>query len=166
MTMDRLTHRLVSEIVSVLERHGHHARDREHADRAVNVIVQLIGVYDGTRDIPARTGRHAAPQPHPEPAGEPDTDALVLTGSDISTVLAALDLAAEYKRDLAEVCADCSDRSCPSCQYRLQHAQGYDRLASRIYDSPEPAGRSQPEPDHPDTSPGRTGPAADREAGQ
>ena len=160
MSMDRHTNRLVSEIVTVLERHGHHARDREHADRAVNVITQLIGVYDGTRDHPASTG------PHPEPAGEPDTDALVLTGADISTVLAALDLAAEYKRDLAETCADCADRSCPSCQYRLQHAQGYDRLASRIYDGPEAAGRAQPEPDHPGASPGGTGPAADREAGQ
>jgi hypothetical protein len=165
MSMDRHTHRLVSEIVSVLERHGHHARDREHADRAVNVIVQLIGVYDGTRDIPARGDRHAAQQPHLEPAGEPDTDALVLTGGDISTVLAALDLAAEYKRDLAETCADCSDRSCSSCQYRLKHAQGYDRLASRIYDGPEPAGRAQPEPDQPGASLGGTGPAADREAG-
>jgi len=166
MSMDRHTHRLASEIVTILERHGHHAPDREHADRAVNVITQLIGIYDGTRDLPARGGRHAAPQPHPEPAGEPDTDALVLTGTDISTVLAALDLAAEYKRDLAETCADCADRSCPSCQYRLQHAQDYDRLASRIYADPEPAGRSQPEPDHPGASPSGTGPAADREAGQ
>ncbi len=166
MSMDRHTHRLASEIVTVLERHGHHARDRAHADRAVNVITQLIGIYDGTRDIPARTGRHAAPQPHPEPPGEPDTDAVVLTGGDISTVLAALDLAAEYKRDLAETCADCADRSCPSCQFRLKHAQGYDRLASRIYDGPEPGDRAQPEPDHLGASPGGTGPAADREAGQ
>ena len=164
--MDRHTHRLVSEIITVLERHGHHARDRQHAGQAVNVITQLTGVYDGTRDLPARTGRPAAPQPHPEPAGEPDTDALVLTGGDISTVLAALDLAAEYKRDLAETCADCTDRSCPSCQYRLKHAQDYDRLASRIYNAPEPADRAQPEPDHPGASPGGTGPAADREAGQ
>jgi len=112
-------------------------------------------------------GQHqAAPQPHPEPAGEPDTDAVVLTGGDISTVLAALDLAAEYKRDLAGTCADCSDRSCPSCQYRLKHAQGYDRLASQIYNGTEPAGQSRSEPDHPGASPGGTGPAADREAGQ
>ncbi len=63
--MDRPTHRLISEIVSVLERHGHHARDREHADRAVNVIAQLPGIYDGTRDIPASTTRQASSQPHP-----------------------------------------------------------------------------------------------------
>ena len=166
MSMDRQTHRLVTEILTVLERHGHHARDPEHAGQAVNVIAQLVGIYDGTRDLPASTGRHAALQPHPEPRPEPDSDAVVLTGADISTVLAALDLAAEYKRDLAEVCADCADRSCPSCQYRLKDAQGYDRLASRIYDGPEPGDRAQPEPDRPVSSPGGADPSADREAGQ
>lgn len=166
MTMDRQTHRLVSEILTVLERHGHHAHDREHTDRAVNVIVQLAGIYDGTRDIPASTGRHAASQPHPEPRPEPDSDAVVLTGADISTVLGALGLAAEYKRDLAETCADCADQSCITCQYRLRDAQGYDRLANRIYYGPEPAGHTQPEPDRPDASPGRAGPDTDKEAGQ
>jgi hypothetical protein len=164
--MDRHTHRLVTEIITVLERHGHHARDPEHAGQAVNVIAQLAGIYDGTRHLPASTGRHAAPQPHPEPRPEPDSGALVLTGADISTVLASLDLAAEYKRDLAETCADCADQSCPSCQYRLKDAQSYDRLANRIYDSPEPAGRAQPEPDRPEASPGGAGPTTDREAGQ
>ena len=159
--MDRHTHRLVSEIITVLERHGHHARDPEHAGQAVNVLAQLAGIYDGTRDLPASTGRHAAPHPHLEPRPEPDSDAVILTGTDISTVLAALDLAAEYKRDLAEVCADCTDKSCPSCQYRLKDAQRYDRLASRIYDGPEPADRAQPEPEHPGADP-----AADKEAGQ
>jgi hypothetical protein len=166
MTMDRHTHRLVSEILTVLERHGHHARDGEHTGQAVNVIAQLPGIYDGTRDLPASTGRHAAPLPHPEPRPEPDSDAVVLTGADISTVLSALDLAAEYKRDLAEVCADCADRSCPSCQYRLKHAQGYDRLATWIYDGPEPADRAQPEPDRPDAPSRGTDPTADREAGR
>jgi hypothetical protein len=157
--MDRHTHRLVSKIVTVLERHGHHARDPQHADQAVNVITQLIGIYDGTRDHP---GRHAAS----EPAGEADTDALVLTGTDISTVLGALDLAAEYKRDLAETCADCTDRSCPSCEYRLQHAEGYDRLANRIYTDAGLADPAPSEPDRPGTAPGGAGPVADREAGQ
>ena len=164
--MDRHTHRLVTEIITVLERHGHHARDSEHTGQAVNVIAQLARICDGTRDLPVGVpGRHAAQMPHPEPRPEPDSDAVILTGADISTVLAALDLAAEYKRDLAEVCADCTDKSCPSCQYRLKDAQRYDRLASRIYDGPEPAGRAQPEPDHLGASP-CVGPAADREAGQ
>jgi hypothetical protein len=162
MTMDRHTHRLVSEIITTLERHGHHARDPEHAGQAVNVAAQLAGIYDGTRDLAASAGRHPVPQPHPELRPEPDSDAVVLTGADISTVLAALDLAAEYKRDLAEACADCADRSCVSCEYRLKDARSYDRLASRIYDGPEPADRAQPEPDRPDV----TDPTADREAGQ
>jgi hypothetical protein len=161
MTMDRQTHRLVTEVLTVLERHGHHARDPEHTGQAVNVIAQLAGVYDGTRDLSASTGRHAAPLPHAESRPEPDSDAVVLTGADISTVLAALDLAAEYKHDHAEVCADCAGQSCTACQHRLRDARVYDRLADRIYNGPGPAGRPQPEPDHPGADP-----AADKEAGQ
>jgi hypothetical protein len=164
--MDRQTHRLVTEILTVLERHGHHARDPEHTGQAVNVIAQLTDVYDGTRDLSASTGRHAAALPHAESRPEPDSDAVVLTGGDISTVLAALDLAAEYKRDLAEVCADCSGHSCTACQHRLKDARVYDRLADRIYNGPGPAGRSQPEPDRPGAPPRGVDPAADKEAGQ
>jgi hypothetical protein len=163
MSMDRHTHRLVTEIITVLERHGHHARDREHADQAIDMAAQLAQVYDGTLDIPASTGRSAVPQPRSGPRSEPDPDALVLTGADISTVLAALSLASEYKRDLAETCAD---QSCVSCQYRRKDAHGYERLSERIYYGPEPAGHAQPEPDRPDASPGRADPAVDKEAGQ
>jgi hypothetical protein len=165
MTMDRHTHRLVAEVLTVLERHGHHARDPEHTGQAVNVIAQLTGIYDGSRDLSASTGRHAAPLPHAESRPEPDSDAVVLTGADISTVLAALDLAAEYKRDHAEVCADCPDESCVACQHRLRDARVYDRLADRIYNGPGPAGRSEPEAGRLDTAPGAD-PAADKEAGQ
>ena len=136
MTMDRHTHRLVTEILTVLERHGHHARDREHADQAVNMAIQLTGVYDGTLDIPASTGRHAAPAPDREP---PDPDSLVLAGADLSTAFAALDLAAEYKRDLVETCPDCADQSCDTCQYRVRDARGL-RPPGRPH-PPAPAGR-------------------------
>ena len=138
MSMDRHTHRLVSEIINVLNRHGHHARDRQHADQAIDMAAQLAQVYDGTLDIPASTGRSAAPQPRSGPRSEPDPDALVLTGADISTVLAALGLASEYKRDLAESCADCADQSCVSCQDRRQDAHGYERLSERIITAPNP----------------------------
>ncbi len=171
MSMDRQTHRLVSEILTVLERHGHHARDREHTGQAVNVIVQLASVYDGTHDVPASTGRHAAPLPDPEPVVpglESGSDAIVITGTDIGTVYAALDQASDYKRDLAETCADCADRSCPTCRYRLQDARVFDRLADRILHRPEPvqpADRAMPEPGIRDASPGHVG-SADKEAGQ
>jgi hypothetical protein len=162
MSMDRHTHRLVTEVMTVLERHGHHARDPEHTGQAINVITQLVGVYDGTRDTSARTGRHAA-LPHAESRPEPDSDAVVLTGPDISTILIALGVAAEYKRDLAEVCADCAGQSCTTCQHRLRDARVYDRLADRIYNGPGPAGRSEPGADRPGADPAA---AKDKEAGQ
>ena len=131
------------------------------------MVVQLAQASTTAPAIsPPAPAASAVPQPRSGPRSEPDPDALVLTGADISTVLAALSLAAEYKRDLAETCADCADQSCASCQYRLQDAHGYDRLAERIYYGPEPAGHAQPEPDRPDASPGRADPDADKEAGQ
>src|SRR6185437_7548558 len=62
----RQTHRLVTEILTVLERHGHHAHDAQRTDQAVTMIADLAGIYDGTSDVPASTGRHAAPGPYPE----------------------------------------------------------------------------------------------------
>ena len=44
----------------------------------------------------------------------------------------ALDIAADHARDRAELCADCPDQSCPTCQARLRDAQAYDRLAAQI----------------------------------
>jgi hypothetical protein len=153
MTGDRQTHRLVTEIITVLERHGHHALDAQHADQAVAMITDLVGMYDGTRDVPASTGRHAAPRPHPE-QGRPDS--LVATGADINAVFAALELAAEYKRHLAETCAGCDDQSCNVCRVRLEDAEAFDRLADRLLRRrlvARPADRS---PLEPDDSPGPT----------
>ena len=48
------------------------------------------------------------------------------------TILAALDEASDYKRDRAESCADCADRSCGTCQYRLDDARAYESLAARL----------------------------------
>ncbi len=163
MSMDRHTHRLVSEIITVLERHGHHARDRDHADQAIAMITDSVGIYDGTRDVPVSTGRHAASARNPEPSGP---DSFVLVGHDLSAAFAALDLAAEYKRDLIETCPDCPDRSCDTCQVRVRDAEAFDRLADRILQrqlAARPADHSPPEPGGP---PGRDDPAAGKEAGQ
>ena len=59
-------------------------------------------------------------------------DAVILTATDLSTIIAALDDAAEHKRDRAETCADCTDQSCTTCQSRLQAAQAYDQLAEQM----------------------------------
>jgi hypothetical protein len=98
---------------------------------------------------------------HPQPSGQVGQDAVILADGDVSTILAALDIAADYKRDRAEMCADCADRSCPTCQSRLRDAQAYDGMAGRLARAAEAAraaNASQPEPD--------PRPAADREAGQ
>ena len=60
-----------------------------------------------------------------------------LTGDDLRTVLDALDVAADYKRDLAANCPDCdTDPSdlCSTCEWRLHVADGYDALARRLED--------------------------------
>ena len=78
---------------------------------------------------------------------------------EVKTLLSALDIAADYKRDRAELCADCADQSCPTCEWRLRDAQAYDRLHAQLLQQAEAsAAASHPEP--------ATQPAADREAGQ
>lgn len=138
-------------------------------------MTKSISIFHASLGENARPAREAGDEdggqywtalPHAECRPEPDSDAVVLTGADISTILIALGLAAEYKRDLSEVCADCAGQSCPTCQHRLEDARVYDRLADRIYNGPGPAGRPQPEPYRPGTSLRGTDPAVDKEAGQ
>ena len=170
--MDRQTHRMVSEIITILEAHGHHAADREHADQAIAMITDLASTYDGTRSVAPSAGPDAAPAPQPGPRpfsrpAEPDT--LILSGVDIGTAFTAFDLAAEYKRDRAETCADCTSQSCETCRTRLRDAETYDRLANRILyqrTTTSTADLSQPELHDLENSPGQADPDADKEAGQ
>lgn len=170
--MDRQTHRMVSEIITILEANGHHAPDQEHADQAIAMITDLAGTYDGTRDATTSDEPDTTPaaQPGPQPVIRPaEPDTLVLTGVDIGTAFTAFDLAAEYKRDRAETCADCTNQSCETCRTRLRDAETYDRLADRIMLhrlTTRPADHSQPEPDNPESSPGPDDLDADWEAGQ
>jgi hypothetical protein len=46
--------------------------------------------------------------------------------------LAALDEAADFKRDRAANCSDCADQSCGTCEFRLKAAQAYERVAARL----------------------------------
>jgi hypothetical protein len=78
-------------------------------------------------------------------------------------VLIALDIAADYQRDRAEMCTDCPDQSCPACHNRLRDAQAYDQMADRMFRAAEAA----PAAHHGQADPARpSGPAADKEAGQ
>jgi hypothetical protein len=157
MTSDNRTNwDLIIDVLDVLERHGYHRHDDQHTGQAIGVIGDLARVYEGTRDAPYGTYLgQVPPSPHPEP-GQParhaDPGAVILTGADISTVLAALDIAADYKRDRAEICADCADQSCPTCQSRHRDAQAYDQIAGQILHTAHTARAahaSQPEPGRP-----------------
>jgi hypothetical protein len=61
-----------------------------------------------------------------------------LSDDDVRTVLDALDVAADHKRDLAANCPDCDGDPagtadlCGTCEHRLAVADEYDALAERI----------------------------------
>ena len=92
-----------------------------------------------------------------------DQAAFVLTRADVSTVFAAAEIAADDKRYRVEMCPDCPDQSCPTCQTHLRDAEAFDRIADRMLQAAKPA----PAPRHGRTDPPRqSGAAADKEAGQ
>jgi hypothetical protein len=171
-TDDRMTWGLILEILDLLERHGYHKHDTKATGQAVGVIYHLTRVYEGGHDAPYSTHLDQAP-PSPSagpqrPGRQADPDAVILTGTDIGTVVSALYVAAEENCDRAETCADCADRSCPACQSRLQAAHVYDQLTARILQpaQAQPAQRDHPEPGSSSLSPHQTDHAAGIEAGQ
>ena len=83
--------------------------------------------------------------------------AVTVSADQVKLLLAALDDAAEYKRDRAATCADCTDQPCTTCQWRLHAADAYDHLATQMTQTAEASARRQHTPGHP---------AADPEAGQ
>src|SRR6266571_161403 len=53
MTSDhRVTPGLIHDILDALERHGYYRSDDLHADRAIGLIGDLAGIYEGTQDHP------------------------------------------------------------------------------------------------------------------
>ena len=147
---DRMTSSLFPDIIGVLEHHGFR-HDEQHTGQAIGVIRDLAHVYEGTRDAPYGTYlTQAQPPGTTRPAPQAAQDTVLLTAARIRTIIAALDDAADYKRDRAEICADCPDQSCATCQRRLQAAETYTRMTDQMIVAAEPsqaaAGR-QPEPD-------------------
>jgi len=61
---------------------------------------------------------------------------VMLTGTEITTVVAALEAAAEAMRDAADVCGDCDAEPagslCTTCEWRLRQADEIDELRERI----------------------------------
>ena len=161
---------LFTDVLDVLDRHGF-ARGDDRARRAGPSL--LIRTWPAstkaprtTRSGPLSTRRHA-PRTGPEPSGQDSRHAVIVPASELTTVLAALDIAADCKRDRAEMCADCPDQSCPACQTRLHDARAYDQMAGRMLQAagsrPGRPPRAGPSPAGP---PRQSSHAADKEAGQ
>ena len=161
MTDDRMGLGLITDILDVLDRHGYTRGDDEHTARAIVLISDLAHIYEGSQDHPF--GPYIGeipPRTEPAPPGPASQDAVLIPAGEVKTLLAALDIAADYKRDRAELCADCTDQSCPACESRLRDAQAYDRLSAQLIQAAEASAAATAR--HPEPAPRR----ADREAGQ
>ena len=172
MTSDHpITPGFITDMLDVLDRHGYARGDDQHASRAIGLIGDLARIWEGTQDHPS--GAHPSRLPsslpaHPEPGSQTSQYEVVIADGDVKTVMIALDIAADHARDRAELCADCPDQSCPTCQARLRDAQAYDRLAAQIDRAADAsaARRDQPEPGSRTLPPRQADPAAGLEAGQ
>jgi hypothetical protein len=162
MTSDhRITPGLIHEILDALERHGYYRSDDQHADRAISLIGDLAGIYEGTQDHPVYP--FMVPSSLPADPGPTRHGAVTLTRDDAITVFAAMDIAADDKRYRVEMCPDCADRSCPDCRTHLHDIRAFDQMAGRMLQAAQAAPAataSRPGLDR------RAQPAADREAGQ
>jgi hypothetical protein len=90
--------------------------------------------------------------------------AVTVPAGQVKTLLAALDDAAEYKRDRVATCADCTDQLCTTCQWRLAAADAYDQTAAQLIQAAEATQQHAPGHAAPNGCEPHTD--ADREAGQ
>jgi hypothetical protein len=164
---ERMTWGFIIEVLDVLERHGYLRSDNQHTGQAIGLLADLAHLYEGTKDAHLSAYTIQVPELSQTTAAQPgpaaDQDAVVVSAAEVKTIVAALDVAADYKRDRAETCAECTGQSCLTCQSRLQDAQAYDHMAAQMLQAAEAsraATASYPEPDS------QPHPAADMEAGQ
>ena len=158
---EHLTWGFILEVLDVMERHGYHRSDNQHTGQAIGLIHDATRTDEHKLNAP-RGGYVVVPPPHP---AAPPPPGVIVSAADAKTLLAALDEAAEYKRDRAETCADCADQTCTTCQWRLQTAEAYDQLAAQLIPAADQSAiRHAPDQPSPDT--GSPQAAADPEAGQ
>ena len=170
---DRMTLDFILDFLDVLERHGYHHHDQRHTGHAVGLLGEVAHIYEGTQEAPASTHpaeAPASPQPETRPPGpKADQDVVTLSATQAGIIAAALDEAADCKRGRAAACADCADRSCPTCQWRLQGAETYGHLATQMLwaaQASRNAAGTQPTPGSAYPTPGQPPKAAEREACQ
>jgi hypothetical protein len=158
MTADWIDLGLITDVLDVLDRHGYARSDTEHATRAILLISDLAHIYEGSQGHPFGPSVNEIPlRPEPASPGPARQDPVLVPPGEVKPLLAALDIAADYMRDRAELCVDCADQSCPTCETRLHDAQAYDHLHSQLSQQAEASAAATAI--HPE-------PAADREAGQ
>jgi hypothetical protein len=158
MTADWMDLGLITNVLDVLDQHGYARSDIEHATRAILLISDLAHIYEGSQDHPfGLSTNEIPPRPEPAPPRPASQGPFLVPPGEVKPLLAALDIAADYMRDRAELCADCADQSCPTCEARLQDAKTYDHLHAQLSQQAE-ATANHPEPANQH--------AADREAGQ
>lgn len=152
-TDDHFTRGLTTDVFGVLER-------------------QAFGmVLEGARDT--SYGSYLQPAPpvppaRPGPSG-PDADAATLTDSEVTTVVAALDIAADFNPNRADACAGCADQSCLTCQSRPRDARAYGQMAVQMLQTAQAARAAksgQPQPDTPPALPAWPHLAAEWEGAQ
>ena len=131
-----LTGAFIIDVLDVMERHGYHRGDHKHTGQAIRLIRDVARTYQGTLDAP-RGGYVVVPSSQPTEPLPPGQPAVIVPADQVKTLLAALDDAAEYKRDRAETCADCTGQSCTTCEWRLQIAGAYDQLAEQMTQAAE-----------------------------
>ena len=164
---ERFTWGFILELLDVMERHGYHRSDNQHTGQAIGLIRDVARIYEGTQDaspggyVVVPSSRPTAPRPP-----GPPSHAVIVSAEEVKTLLAALDDAAEYKRDRAETCADCAGQSCTTCQWRLQAADAYDQMVGQMIHAAEASAAPQSTPDHAAPVSGGPHAAAGKEAGQ
>ena len=156
----RIGPELFNDVLDVLHRHGFARGDDQHAGRALVLIGDLARIYEGSQDHPFGPHIGEIPtRPEPVPPEPARHDAVTVPTGEVKTLISALIIAADYKRDRAGMCADCADQSCPTCEWRLRDAQAYDRAHVQLLQSAEASAAAS----HAEAA---AEPAADREAGQ
>ena len=140
----RQTHRLVTEILTVLERHGHHAHDHEHTDQAVAMITDLVGIYDGTQRRPCqhRPPRRTEALPRASPS-------VTLSSSPVPTSAPSSPPSSwppSTSGTSSRPAPGCDDQSCNVCRARLRRRAGLRPPSRPPPPAPpgRPASRSQP----------------------
>jgi hypothetical protein len=139
---------LITGMIGLLDRHGYTRGDKEHTGRAILLLGDMARIYEGSQDHPfgPSTGE-IPPRPEPVPPEPATRDAVTVPPGEVKTLISALIIAADHKRDRAGICADCADQSCPACEWRLRDAQAYDRAHVQLLQSADAwAAASHPNP--------------------